>query len=212
MSRSPSTANRASPAASPSRMEFPRPTCRCLPPSVAILGTSFYRRPAPSLNGTAATESPDCRPANIWSSSFRGSRPIRIGCARTPNGARRSHHPRHARSSSPRSTPARPAWPSAETVTVFEGVPVDGIDTWLMPGERHSISGRIVWPENTTVENIVIEYANLTAQRSGLWTSARARRPVQDLQRPARHGRPARPRGFESRPARRSRHDRGQRG
>jgi hypothetical protein len=59
---------------------------------------------------------------------------------------------------------------SAETVTVFEGVPVDGIDTWLMPGERHSISGRIIWPEDTSVENIVIEYANLTAHRSGLWT------------------------------------------
>lgn len=59
---------------------------------------------------------------------------------------------------------------SAETITVFEGIPVDGIDTWLMPGERHSISGRVVWPENTTVENIVIEYANLSAQRSGLWT------------------------------------------
>ena len=59
---------------------------------------------------------------------------------------------------------------AAETVTVFDGIPVDGIDTWLMPGERHSISGRIVGPENTTAENIVIEYANLTAQRSGLWT------------------------------------------
>ena len=59
---------------------------------------------------------------------------------------------------------------SAETVTVFEGIPVDGIDTWLMPGERHSISGRIVWPDNTIVENIVIEYANLSAQRAGLWT------------------------------------------
>jgi hypothetical protein len=59
---------------------------------------------------------------------------------------------------------------SAENVTVFEGIPVDGIDTWLMPGERHSISGRITWPENTTAEHIVIEYANLTAQRSGLWT------------------------------------------
>lgn len=59
---------------------------------------------------------------------------------------------------------------SAETVTVFEGVPVDGIDTWLLPGERHSISGRIVWPEDTIVENVMVEYANLTAQRSGLWT------------------------------------------
>jgi len=59
---------------------------------------------------------------------------------------------------------------SADTVTVFEGIPVDGIDTWLMPGERHSISGRIVWPDNTIVENVVIEYANLSAQRAGLWT------------------------------------------
>lgn len=59
---------------------------------------------------------------------------------------------------------------SAERITVFEGIPVDGIDTWLMPGERHSISGRIAWPENTSPENIAIEYANVTAQRSGLWT------------------------------------------
>ena len=59
---------------------------------------------------------------------------------------------------------------SAETVTVFEGVPVDGIDTWLMPGERHSISGRVLWPDGITAENIVIEYANLTANRTGLWT------------------------------------------
>jgi len=59
---------------------------------------------------------------------------------------------------------------AAETVTVFEGIPVDGIDTWLMPGERHSISGRVLWPEGRVAENIVIEYANLTAQRTGLWT------------------------------------------
>jgi hypothetical protein len=59
---------------------------------------------------------------------------------------------------------------AAETVTVFEGVPVDGIDTWLMPGERHSIAGRVLWPEGVNAENIFIEYANLTAQRSGLWT------------------------------------------
>jgi hypothetical protein len=59
---------------------------------------------------------------------------------------------------------------SAETVTVFEGVPADGIDIWLTPGERHSISGRILWPDGVIADNIVIEYANLTAQRSGLWT------------------------------------------
>ncbi len=66
--------------------------------------------------------------------------------------------------------PGETSLASAEAITVFEGVPVDGIDTWLMPGERHSISGRVAWPENTAAENIVIEYANLTAQRSGLWT------------------------------------------
>jgi hypothetical protein len=59
---------------------------------------------------------------------------------------------------------------SAETIAVFEGVPVAGIDTWLMPGERHSISGRVLWPDGITAENIVIEYANLTANRTGLWT------------------------------------------
>src|SRR4030095_2366069 len=43
---------------------------------------------------------------------------------------------------------------SAETVNVFEGIPVDGIDIWLAPGERHSISGRMLWPEGAAVENI----------------------------------------------------------
>ena len=28
-----------------------------------------------------------------------------------------------------------------------------------MPGERHSIAGRIIWPENTSVEHIAIEYS-----------------------------------------------------
>jgi hypothetical protein len=59
---------------------------------------------------------------------------------------------------------------SAETVTVFEGIPADGIDVWLMPGERHSISGRVIWPDGIVAANIVIEYANLTAKRTGLWT------------------------------------------
>ena len=54
--------------------------------------------------------------------------------------------------------------------SVFEGIPADGIDIWLDPGERYSISGRILWPEGINAENIVIEYANLSAQRSGLWT------------------------------------------
>lgn len=59
---------------------------------------------------------------------------------------------------------------AARDITVFDGVAVEGIDVWLTPGQRFSISGRVLWPENTTVENIAIEYANLPAQRSGLWT------------------------------------------
>ncbi len=59
---------------------------------------------------------------------------------------------------------------SARTVTVFEGIAVDGIDVWLTPAQRFSISGRLIRPDDTNVENVAIEYANLTAQRSGLWT------------------------------------------
>lgn len=59
---------------------------------------------------------------------------------------------------------------SARTVTVFEGISVDGIDVWLTPAQRFSISGRVIRPDGTNVENVAIEYANLTAQRSGLWT------------------------------------------
>jgi hypothetical protein len=99
------------------------------------------------------------------------------GVSTDPNRMRANAERRAPESSSatrpffePTFYPGATSLASAETVTVFEGLPVDGIDTWLNPGERHSISGRIVWPENTTVENIVIEYANLTAQRSGLWT------------------------------------------
>jgi hypothetical protein len=59
---------------------------------------------------------------------------------------------------------------AAADITVLDGIAVDGIDVWLTPGQRFSISGRVRWPENTAVENIAIEYANLSAHRSGLWT------------------------------------------
>jgi Carboxypeptidase regulatory-like domain len=59
---------------------------------------------------------------------------------------------------------------SARAVTVFEGIAVDGIDVWLTPAQRFSITGRVLRPDDARVENIAIEYANLSAQRSGLWT------------------------------------------
>ena len=59
---------------------------------------------------------------------------------------------------------------SARTVTVFEGIAADGIDVWLTPAQRFSISGRVLRPDGTNVDNVAIEYANLSAHRSGLWT------------------------------------------
>jgi hypothetical protein len=55
-------------------------------------------------------------------------------------------------------------------VTVFDGIDVDGIDVWLTPAQRFSISGRVLRPDGANVDNVAIEYANLSAHRSGLWT------------------------------------------
>ena len=59
---------------------------------------------------------------------------------------------------------------AAGAVTVLHGIDVGGIDVWLTPAQRFSISGRILRPDDTHVENVAIEYANLSAHRSGLWT------------------------------------------
>ena len=58
----------------------------------------------------------------------------------------------------------------AQAVTVFEGVPVEGIDVWLAPAaQRFSIGGRVFWPEGSGVENVVIEYGGPEAVRRGIW-------------------------------------------
>ena len=59
---------------------------------------------------------------------------------------------------------------AAGAVTVLHGIDVGGIDVWLTPAQRFSISGRVLRPDDTHVENVAIEYANLSAHRSGLWT------------------------------------------
>jgi hypothetical protein len=134
-------------------------------------------------NGHARLE--DTRTVAAWDGRYRitGLPPgeyllvILPGAATDPNRMRVNAERRAPESSSATRPifettfyPGVTAIESAETVTVFEGIPVDGIDTWLIPGERHSISGRVLWPEGVTAENIIIEYANLTARRSGLWT------------------------------------------
>lgn len=58
----------------------------------------------------------------------------------------------------------------AQPVTVFEGVPTEGIDIWLAPApQRFSIGGRIFWPDDVEVSNLVIEYGGPDAIRRGVW-------------------------------------------
>jgi hypothetical protein len=58
----------------------------------------------------------------------------------------------------------------AVPVTVFDGVPTEGIDVWLAPApQRFSISGRIYWPEGVEVERVTIEYGGPAAIRRGTW-------------------------------------------
>jgi hypothetical protein len=56
------------------------------------------------------------------------------------------------------------------TVTVFDGLPTEGIDVWLLPApQRYTVSGRIYWPEGRSIENLVIEYGGPTNPRKGIW-------------------------------------------
>jgi hypothetical protein len=58
----------------------------------------------------------------------------------------------------------------ASAVTLFEGVSAEGIDVWLAPApQRFTVSGRIVWPEGTSVESLTIEYGGPDAIRRGIW-------------------------------------------
>jgi hypothetical protein len=140
---------------------------------------------AAARHGTGHVLVDETRTAAAWDGRYRitGLPPgeylivVLPGISTDPNRMRANAERRAPESSSatrpffePTLYPGVTSHASAETVTVFEGVPVDGIDVWLLPGERHSISGRMFWPEGLTAKNIVIEYANLTAQRTGLWT------------------------------------------
>jgi hypothetical protein len=55
-------------------------------------------------------------------------------------------------------------------VAVFEGLPTEGIDIWLLPApQRYTVSGRIYWPEGRSIENLAIEYGGPTNPRKGVW-------------------------------------------
>ena len=59
----------------------------------------------------------------------------------------------------------------AHPITVFEGVPAEGIDVWLAPAaQRFSIQGRIFWPDGVSdVEDLRIEYGGPEGVRRGVW-------------------------------------------
>jgi hypothetical protein len=74
--------------------------------------------------------------------------------------------------------PAAPVtyYPSAadarrrQAITVFDGVPAEGIDIWLQPlPQRYSVSGRIYWPEGRSLSNLAIEYGGPSNPNKGIW-------------------------------------------
>lgn len=58
----------------------------------------------------------------------------------------------------------------AQAIAVFDGLPTEGIDVWLEPAaQRYSISGRVLWPDGVSVENVVIEYGGPAGVHRGIW-------------------------------------------
>ena len=66
--------------------------------------------------------------------------------------------------------PGVPATEPGATITLLEGLATTGVDVWLAPARRFSISGRVTWPEEATVEDITIEYGNPADRRANIWT------------------------------------------
>jgi hypothetical protein len=54
-------------------------------------------------------------------------------------------------------------------VTLLEGVNAEGIDIWLTPSQRFSVSGRVFWPVGVTLNGITIDYGDPGGTNSGLW-------------------------------------------
>ena len=54
-------------------------------------------------------------------------------------------------------------------VTVLEGVNAEGIDIWLTPAQRFSVSGRVFWPVGVSIDDITIDYGDPAGARSGMW-------------------------------------------
>jgi Carboxypeptidase regulatory-like domain len=66
--------------------------------------------------------------------------------------------------------PGVPATQAGESVTLLEGIAADGIDIWLAPARRFTVSGRVFWPANVAVDHITLEYGAPGGRQADVWT------------------------------------------
>jgi hypothetical protein len=66
--------------------------------------------------------------------------------------------------------PGVPDTEAGATITLLEGVATDGVDLWLVPARRFSVSGRVVSPDGVKVDRVTIEYGNPADARASVWT------------------------------------------
>jgi hypothetical protein len=66
--------------------------------------------------------------------------------------------------------PSVPASEAGATITLLEGVATDGVDLWLVPARRFSVSGRVVSPDGVKVDRVTIEYGTPADARASVWT------------------------------------------
>jgi carboxypeptidase family protein len=66
--------------------------------------------------------------------------------------------------------PGVPATDAGAMIRVLEGVVSDGVDLWLAPARRFSISGRVLSPDGVATDRITIEYGNPVDTRASVWT------------------------------------------
>ena len=59
----------------------------------------------------------------------------------------------------------------AALVTVFDGIPAEGIDIWLLPAPRRfNVAGRVTDAQGRGVRNVDIEYGSPGGEQSGIWS------------------------------------------
>jgi len=83
------------------------------------------------------------------------------------SGARRTIDPK--RTSRWTLYPGVPETEPGTVVTLLEGIATEGIDIWLTPAQRFTVSGRVFWPSGVVVENITIDYGDPAGTQSGIW-------------------------------------------